>query len=63
MKVTIEEINKELTKVMNLIQSIDFYDLHTWKTKHANQKAVNKAYDRLFNLKEKLNKEEGGTNE
>lgn len=59
---TIEEINKELTKVMDLIQSIDFYDIHSWQTKHANQKAVNKAYNRLFNLKEKLERC-GGTNE
>lgn len=60
---TKQQIEKEITDVMELIQSIDFYDLHTWKTKHMNQSAINRAYKKLFNLKEKLNKEEGGTND
>lgn len=59
---TKQHIEREITETMELIQSIDFYDLHTWKIKYMNQSAINKAYKKLFNLKEKL-KEEGGTND
>ena len=67
---TISHVYKKVTEVMELIQNVNLYEIGTGSTRSANQKAINKAYRMLDELRAEMERESirnkqkrGGTNE
>lgn len=67
---TISHVYKKVTEVMQVIQNINLYEVGVGSTRSANQKAINKAYRMLDELRAEMERESiknkqkrGGTNE
>lgn len=69
-QMTISHVYKKVTEVMQVIQNINLYEVGVGSTRSANQKAINKAYRMLDELRAEMERESirnkqkrGGTNE
>ena len=67
---TISHVYKKVTEVMQVIQNINLYEVGVGSTRSANQKAINKAYRMLDELRAEMERESiknkqkrGGTND
>ena len=69
-QMTISHVYKKVTEVMQVIQNINLYEVGVGSTRSANQKAINKAYRMLDELRAEMERESiknkqkrGGTHE
>lgn len=54
---TISHVYKKVTEVMQVIQNINLYEVGVGSTRSANQKAINKAYRMLDELRAEMERE------
>ena len=56
-QMTISHVYKKVTEVMQVIQNINLYEVGVGSTRSANQKAINKAYRMLDELRAEMERE------
>ena len=54
---TISHVYKKVTEVMQVIQNINLYEVGVGSTRSANQKAINKAYRMLDELRAEMERD------